>query len=58
MPSPDSGRSMTLERSTSRFSLESAQKYVEIETASTTTTRVSAPSLIRRRQSGAGRPWT
>ncbi len=49
---------MTLERSTSRLSLPSAQKYVPMETASSATTRVRVPTLRRLPQFGAGRDWT
>lgn len=46
---------MTVERSTSRWSLESAQKYVLTETTTSSVTSVIAVHLIRRRQFGAGR---
>ncbi|CAL9304349.1 hypothetical protein SUDANB66_03787 [Streptomyces sp. SudanB66_2053] len=55
MPSPFSGRSITFDRSTSRLSLESAQKYVATVVTTSTVTRVIAVHLMRRRQSGAGR---
>lgn len=47
---------MTFDRSTSRLSLESAQKYVPTLTTTRRVTTVIEIHLIRLRQSGAGRP--